>query len=398
MKRFIKSFAATIVAFGAALSVYAQENKPLTASITLGPYLQAVTEDGFTAVWMTDIDACSWVEIAPDDGSHFYACERPKYYETIAGKRPVGKLHKVRVEGLEKGTTYRYRVMQQPLMTEIGQKKVAFGIPSGNDPFRQKPYTVTTLDSDADTLEFAVINDIHGKDSIFRTLTKDIVKDGMDMIFFNGDMLSAIDNQEQILKGYLRSAAELFGANLPFYHVRGNHESRGWYSYHYMDFFPTSTGETYYMVRQGPAAILVLDCGEDKPDSDISYSGLICNDAYREQEAKWLEKVIQTEEFVNAPVKICVIHMPSSEGGWHGNREVNRLFVPLLEKAGVDLMLSGHIHRYGFYEGGERGCSFPVIINGCEEKHYFTVTKDGIKAKRIDGTGKVLREYDFPAK
>lgn len=398
MNRFIRLFAATLVAIFATSALNAQETKPLSANITLGPYLQAVTEDGFTVVWMTDVDACSWVEIAPDDGTHFYSCERPKYYETIAGKRPVGKLHKVRVEGLEKGTTYRYRVMQQALITEMGQKKVCFGIPSGNDPFRQKPYSVTTLDRDAESVEFAIINDIHGKDSVFRALTKDLVKDEIDMIFFNGDMLSAMDNQEQLLKGYLRSAGELFGATVPFFHARGNHESRGWFSYRYLDFFPTSTGETYYMVRQGPAAILVLDCGEDKPDSDISYKGLICNDAYREKEAKWLEKVIQTEEFKSAPVKICVLHMPSSVGGWHGNREINRLFVPLLEQAGVDIMLSGHIHRYNFAEAGERGCNFPVIINGCEEKHYFTVTKDGIKAKRIDKTGKVLKEYNFPAK
>ena len=241
MNRFTGFLTSALIALCVTLSLSAQETKQLSANITLGPYLQAVTEDGFTVVWMTDVDACSWVELAPDDGTHFYACERPQYYETIAGKRPVGKLHRVRIEGLEKGTTYRYRVMQQALITEVGQKKVCFGIPSGNDPFRQKPYTVTTLDHDAECLKFAIINDIHGKDSIFRALTQNLVADQMDMIFFNGDMLSAMDNQEQLLKGYLRSACELFGANLPFYHARGNHESRGWFSYRYLDFFPTST-------------------------------------------------------------------------------------------------------------------------------------------------------------
>jgi len=389
-------FSILICTICAPLSAAAQTEQ-ISANITLGPYLQAVTEDGFTVVWMTDIDACSWVEVAPDDETHFFAMERPKYYETIAGKRPVGKLHKVHVDGLEKGTVYRYRVMQQCLLSKVGEKKLYFGVPSGNDPFRQKPYTVKTLDRNAVDCDFAVFNDIHGRDSLFRPLARDIVKDSIDMVFFNGDMLSAMDKQEQLVKGYLSSAAELFGANVPFFHAKGNHENRGWFAYRYLDFFPTTTGETYYLVRQGPLAAIVLDCGEDKPDSDISYYGLIQSDSYREKEELWLKNIIETEQFKSAPVKIALLHIPASMGGWHGNMEINRLFIPLLEKAGIDLMISGHIHRYNLSDGKDRGCSFPVLINAFSEKHYFHITKDGIQAKRIDTDGKVLDEYFFPS-
>lgn len=397
MKMMKRTIIAAILAL-AALVTSAQEQQKLSASIVVGPYLQAVTETGFTVVWITDVDAAAWVEVAPDDGSHFFACDRPKYYETVLGKRPVGKLHKVRVEGLDKGTVYRYRVMQQALMTKVGEKKVCFGIPSGNDPFRQKPYEVRTLDSSAADCDFSICNDIHGRDSLFRCLFKDARNDSLDFVIFNGDMLSAMDREDQILKGYLSSASELFASYVPFFHARGNHENRGWFSYRFLDYFPTTNGLPYYLVRQGPAAILILDCGEDKPDSDISYSGLILSDEYREQEAEWLEKVIETEEFRSAPVKIAVLHMPSSVGGWHGNREINRLIIPLLEKAGIDLMLSGHIHKYSFSGPGERGCAFPVLINGYNEKHNFHITEDGISAKRIDSDGKVLKEYFFPAK
>ncbi len=383
---------------GAQERVITGEQLQATAKIVLGPYLQAVDEDSFTVVWMTDMDSAAWVEVAPDDGTHFYACERPKYYETIIGKRPVGKLHKVRVDGLEKGTTYRYRVMQKVLLSEVGQKKLVFGRESGNDPFRWKPYTVTTRNPDAEDFDFAVINDIHGKDSVFRMLMKDVMADSIDAVFFNGDMLSAMDNQNQLLKGYLTSAAELFGANIPFYHGRGNHESRGWFAYRFLDFFPTTTGETYYMVRQGPAAILVLDCGEDKPDSDISYDGLICNDMYREKEARWLEKIVETAAFKEATYKLVLLHIPASDGGWHANYEIQRLFMPILEKAGIDLMISGHIHRYSYSEAGVRAKSFPVLINGASEKHYFHVTKEGMTARRISADGTVLHEYSFPKK
>ncbi len=398
MKKKLWFLVGAVAALWSVTPLQAQEKEQLSAKIVVGPYLQAVTEDGFTVVWTTDMDAVAWVEVAPNDNSHFFAEDRPKYYQSEAGKRPIGKLHAVRVEGLEKGTTYRYRVMQQSVISPEGDKRLLFGIPSGNDPFRQKPYTVTTLDRDKESMDFAVINDIHGKDSIFRALMKDVVADKLDMVFFNGDMLSSMDSEEQLYDGYLRSAAELFGAYIPFFNLRGNHESRGLFSYRHLDYFPTTSGETYYLIRQGPAAILMLDCGEDKPDNDISYFGLMLSDSYREKEAEWLKKTVQSEEFQSAPVKIAVLHMPPGPTGWHGIREINRLFVPILNEAGIDLMLSGHIHRYSFSEGADRGCNFPVLTNGASEKHYFHVTREGITGKRIDAAGKVLQEYDFRRK
>lgn len=382
----------------ATLTAVAQEQKKLSADIVAGPYLQAVTETGFTVVWITDVDAAAWVEVAPDDGSHFYACDRPKYYETVLGKRPVGRLHKVRVEGLEKGTVYRYRIMQQALASNVGDRKICFGIISGNDPYRQKPYEVRTLDSEASDCDFTICNDIHGRDSLFRCLVSDVRKDSLDFVIFNGDMLSTMDREDQILDGYLSSAVELFATNVPFFYARGNHENRGWFSYRFLDYFPTTSGLPYYLVRQGPAAILFLDCGEDKPDSNNSYSGLMQSDEYRAREAEWIEKAIETEEFKSAPVKIAVLHMPPSLEGWHGNLEVARLLIPVLEKAGIDLMLSGHTHKYSFHEAGKLGCSFPVLINGNNDKFKCHVTADGISAKRIDSDGKVLGEHFFPAK
>ena len=58
--------------------------------ITGGPYLQNVTRNSFTVVWTSNMDAVSWVEIAPDDETHFYNTERPKFYDTRGlGRRPI---------------------------------------------------------------------------------------------------------------------------------------------------------------------------------------------------------------------------------------------------------------------------------------------------------------------
>ena len=75
--------------------------------IVSGPYLQNVTDCEATVVWRTDKDALAWVETAPDDSLNFYAEERPRHYETDMGRAVVGKLHKVRLKGLESGKTYR---------------------------------------------------------------------------------------------------------------------------------------------------------------------------------------------------------------------------------------------------------------------------------------------------
>ena len=110
------------------------------------PYIQEVSPTGFTVVWTTTTDAAAWVEVAPDDGSHFYACERPKYYQTLQGRRTIGHLHRIRVDGLTPNTAYRYRVMQQGVVCDEGNVRMILGDGYGSDILRHKPYPVRTLD------------------------------------------------------------------------------------------------------------------------------------------------------------------------------------------------------------------------------------------------------------
>lgn len=141
MKRLLYFFLAALL-FALPMTAAAQPS----VHVVSGPYLQAVGEREFTVVWTTNIDAVSWVEIAPDDGTHFYNTERPKYYQVLNGRRPIGKLHVVTVSGLEPATTYRYRVMQNGVLVNEGRKRVIFGEGFGSDILRHKPFEVTTLD------------------------------------------------------------------------------------------------------------------------------------------------------------------------------------------------------------------------------------------------------------
>ena len=363
--------------------------------IAHGPYLQQVTDDGFTVVWTTTMDAASWVEVAPDDGSHFYAAERPKYYDSHIGKRRIGRLHRVRVEGLEPGTTYRYRIMQQGVLCEVGNKRVILGEGYGSDILKHKPYTATTLDESKDKTEFWVVNDIHARDSVFRLLLKGVEKAKPDFVCFNGDMLSSMESERQLFDGYLNSAAELLTpAGVPIVAARGNHENRGSFSSKFLDYFPTSTGEVYYAFRQGPVCFLVLDCGEDKPDSDIRYYGMSTTDAYREQEARWLQQVVQSEEYRSAPVHIVILHMiPGGKGSWHGEQELRRLFVPILNEASVDVMLCGHYHRYAYIDDGSRGTKFPILVNSNNDKLVVKADRKGIDIDVVNTRGESIKRH-----
>ena len=60
---------------------------------------------------------------------------------------------------------------------------------------------------------------------------------------------------------------------------------------------------------------------EDKPDSDIEYSAIADFDEYRTQQAEWLKEALKSDDYVTAPYKVVIGHIPPF-GGWHGEKEV----------------------------------------------------------------------------
>lgn len=330
--------------------------------ITFGPYLQNVTADGATVIWGTSADALSWVEVAPDDDNHFYAEERPQFFETVLGKRTVGRLHTVRVTGLSPATAYRYRVCSKEVM-EQSPYLVRYGQTICSDVYRRKPYCFRTPDADRKTTSFVMVNDVHENSEMLAALLGDVKKENCDFVFFNGDMVNNMSGEQQLVDGFLAKSTELFAAEIPFFFARGNHETRGLFSDRYLDYFPTSTGQPYYSFREGPVFFIVMDGGEDKPDSDIEYYGLADFDRYRADQVAWIRRTVASEEFRSAPFRVAVIHVPPVGGTWHGTLELRKHFVPVLNEAGIDLMLCGHLHKHRYIAAGEEGCDFPVLIN-----------------------------------
>lgn len=390
MKRFLALIAScfSIIAFGQGQSV----------KISGGPYLQNVTQNSFTVVWSTNMDAVGWVEIAPDDGTHFYNRPRQAFYDVRnLGRMPIRTTHKVTVTGLEPGTSYRYRVMMKGVENADNRRSITYTAGYGMDILKHKPAVCTTLSPEYDEVNFAVVNDIHENDSTFRELFKDGADD-FNFVFFNGDMTSTIDNGEDIMKYYMNSASELFATRTPIYFSRGNHEYRGNDADKIADYYDFPTGKTYYTFQYGKYFFIVLDGGEDKPDSDIRNLGIMVTEPYVQEEAEWLKGIIASDDFKNAEVRIVFCHMQPNPDGWAGNARISRLLVPILNDGGIDLMLSGHIHRYHYYEPGATTAKFPVLCNANLQRLECHATSDKIEIRTFDAAGKQTHSIDFKTK
>lgn len=407
MKRLLLSAVTAMLVFVfpsvSAVAAVGKDDLP-SAKVAVGPWVTRVTETEFTVLWTTDIDAAAWVEVAPDDGTTWYKEDRPKFYDSYIGRRRISKLHRVRVTGLEPGHVYRYRLMQQGVLENSGNRRVILGEGWGSSVISgHHPYKMKTLDPEMDTVSFWVVNDIHGRDSIFRCLMNGIDKAKPDFVAFNGDMNTQIENEGQMMDGYLRSASELISkAGIPIFYNRGNHENRGVYAEHLLEYFPTATGECWQAFREGPVYFVFLDCGEDKPDDDVRYYNLSVSQQYREQEAEWLKQVVESEEYKSAPMRIVLFHMVPADknSSWYGEQQATDLFVPILKGTGVNLMLSGHYHKYSFHKAGERGdTDFPVIVNSNKDKLVVRCSYEGgsgkIDVDVVDASGKVIHSHHF---
>ncbi len=362
--------------------------------ITHGPYLCNPSQDGVSIVWTTNRPALSWVEIAPDDGSHFYAQEREMVYATEAGRKLVNKtLHQVRLENLQPGTTYRYRIVSKEVLEWKSNSNILYGITASTSVNKKGAYTFRTLKDQGDEVTFAIINDIHGKAASIKKLCQPIDFEKIDMLFLNGDMTSHINSEKQIFAEYIDTLVSLCASETPLVLARGNHETRGEFADELINYFPTKDGKFYQSFNVGDINFLVLDCGEDKPDSDIEYSGLADYDAYREKEARWLKTVIQSEPFLQSKKKIAILHIPLVwKTYWHGMLHLRQTLLPLLNESGVQIMFSGHTHSYNYLPPVKGEINFPTLIND-EENYVLCKVKDGKIKIEIYGVNGLLHSH-----
>lgn len=360
--------------------------------IVCGPWIQNVSENGFTVLWKTEGKSLAWIEVAPDDGTPFEACARERFYETCSGKRFTGDFHAVTVTGLEAGQTYRYRILGREVIDDSNPYASIYG----KEAALKLTGQVRTSDYSADSCVFSMVCDIHDRVQLYKDLTSPLKGRNPDFILLNGDIVSYSHSIDTVMMHTFAPISDI-SADIPVVFARGNHESRGADSYLMSRLFRTPTGEFYYIFRQGPVAFVVLDAGEDKPDSSVEYSGLADYDAYRAAELEWLKSAVEDPLFRDAPVKIALCHIPVilNRDSWYTQAWISRNFTPVLNSAGVDLMLSGHHHRHIHVKAGECGNDFPIVANDDTDRLDVRATDGAIHVDAFDTAGVKVQSYTF---
>lgn len=367
--------------------------------ITHGPYLCDMTHDGVTVVWTTSKPALSWVEASPADSLNAPALRQARYYQTVAGRKLACRtLHAVRVRGLQPGTDYRYRIFSQEVQSWPDVNNVTYGKTLDADASRRRAYEFRTFPQAGSGCSFIVLNDIHGKADYMTRLCKSVDFSKLGFVAFNGDMSSSVESGEQLFKAYLDASVSLFATGTPILFTRGNHETRGVFADSLGDYFPGQDGRFYGIYRYGDVCILLLDCGEDKPDDHAEYNGLADYDAYRIEECEWLKRAVRSDEFLSASARIVLLHIPPMAEAWHGSVHLNELFVPVLNEAGIDLMLCGHDHAYSFRPAGEQGTQFPIVVNDNKSYVRCDVADSLIRVQVVGLREKVAHVHEFPLK
>ena len=390
MKRIIRLL--TVLCLMAATSAIAK-----AGNLLYGPWVHNVSETGFTVLWVTEKPSLDYIELAPDDGTAFEAKARTRYYETCNGRRVTGRYHSVRIESLEPGTSYRYRIIGKILTDDSDPYRLVFGqLVQISD--RKRECRARTLNPKADSCRFSVFNDIHFNAARFTELAEPVKTEKTDFILLNGDIVSYSQRIDSVAK-YSIAPIALQASQVPLVYVRGNHEGRGSEFYMVRNLFPTPTGEFWYSFRQGPAAFIVLDAGEDKPDGNHEYAGTADYDSYRASETEWLKGAVKDPSFTSAPVKICIIHVPtiSNRKSWYSQRWITENWSPILEKAGIDLMISAHHHKWICSERGQDGKAYPVLVNSNMERMDVAVSAKDISVKTYDRTGALCHEWQARA-
>lgn len=346
------------------------------------PYLQNPVGNGMTVMWETTVPAYCWVEYGTDS-------TQLKRARTIVDGQVVcnNMLHKIRINNLQPGQKYFYRVCSQEILLYQAYKKVF-----GNTA--QSPFSEFTVPAANDDSFIAVVfNDLHQHTNTFRALCKQIENVDYDFVVFNGDCVDDPVSHDQAT-GFISELTEgVHGDRIPTFFIRGNHEIRNAYSIGLRDHYDYVGNKTYGSFNWGDTRIVMLDCGEDKVDDHWVYYGLNDFTQLRNEQVDFLKKELASKAFKKAGKRILIHHIPL-----YGNYEKNLcedLWKKILEKAPFNISLNAHTHKYAYHPEKELDNHYPVIIGGGYKMDGATVIiiekkKDELRIKVLNAKGETL--------
>jgi len=328
------------------------------------PYVTNVTTDRADVYWISRENApLGRAEAVADNGNPIVATS-----ERAEMKGRTEYRQSARLTGLLPGTRYHYRATCEN-ETHEG--------------------TFLTAPTDHRPIRFAVIGDTQGGHDVHEQVAAAIAKDKPDFVVHVGDCVERGDRWDE-WKVQVFDPGNAYLKDSPIYPARGNHDGGP-----YFRIFFGRHERLFEDFRFGDVHLFVMD-------SQSSTGG-----ALREQQLTWLDEAMGGSD---AKWKIVALHHPMIHvcPPWQpfGQKD----FLPIIEKHGGDVVLTGHYHIYqrlipigmpGMKPvlhitsgggGGNMGFRSPsplVVIDDSDHHHLlFTVNGDTLdmQAKRRDGT------------
>ncbi|MDR1200557.1 MAG: metallophosphoesterase [Tannerellaceae bacterium] len=347
------------------------------------PYLQNPVNNGITVMWQTTVPAYSWVEYGTD------TLHLKKVHTLVDGQVICNDWHnKIRIDGLQAGQRYYYRVCSKEITFYQAYKK-EFG-ETAVSPF----YSFTMPSPDTKDFTAILFNDLHKQEATLNALYKQVENIPYDFVVFNGDCIDDPASEPEALT-HLKMQCEKVGAeNVPVFYLRGNHEIRNAYSIGLRTLFDYVGDKTYGAFNWGDTRIVMLDCGEDKPDSAWVYYGLNDFTRLRQDQTHFLEKELSGTDFRQAARRVLLNHIPL-----YGNSDAYQpcpeLWRHLLDKAPFDINISAHTHQFAYLPKVEAGADFPVVIGGSPLVETATVMVlqkkgKGMRLKVLNTKGEII--------
>lgn len=347
------------------------------------PYLHSIEASNMYVRWITNLKSYSWIEFGETEelGNRVHAVTDGLVNANV-------RIHEIKLDHLKPGTTYYYRAVSKQII-RFQPYKVVYG-----ETIYSKLYQFKTMDEQAAEASWLILNDIHDVRESYGHLLALNKNEPFDYVFLNGDVYDDLENEEQVIEQMIKPCAELFAAQKPMLFVRGNHDIRGQFAREMPGYFSFPKGP-FFTYRHGPVFVIVLDTGEDKEDEADVFAGLVDCAAFRNRQAVWLETVLQSEAYENAPFKVVKMHIPTHyTNGAKGELHCHELFTPLFNQYNVDLVIAGHTHTYGVHPPNEQH-HYTLVIGGGPNEGKRTLikvnaAKNELSLQMMDDSGKMV--------
>jgi len=283
-----------------------------------------------------------------------------KYFDEENGNiHSEEKVHKVIVPMEVLDSAKSYKIFFKRVLERLAY------FPTSEEP-QSKSYNFKPVGK-KNNLKIYMISDTHS-DYKYASKSGKYFEDDLDLLIFNGDIADNCNNIDSIMTLY-KIASNITRGEIPVVFARGNHDTRGQMAPYLYKYIGTDKGNMFFTFKVGRILGIVLDCGEDKPDSNPEYGRLANFHEYRLKQIDFLNAVLKNPDYNSKDIlyKIAICHIRININGNEFEKEVYGKWIETLNSIGIDAMLCGHEHKYHFIPKdsmffNDIQIKFPIVI------------------------------------